>query len=464
MMIAILLFSYFNIAIPFENSIIACQSDEQESFIADCNHRMLKNRMSTFETVYNAGDATGNSALNGSFIDHSNTNLPPEICDNGIDDDGDGLVDCNDPDCNPLTNPFPGFPIDFDNNNCSWIDYYLGSDLTLMDNGNGTMTISGTLDNAVDADWDACVSSPCGSNDEWLINLTLSDRKNWTDFQASGGSAFVHGNCSGQEVNLDYWHVTGTLTGTGCNTGRTLSITGPQSPYRLQIGNGGISTDPNCEFGMSTWFAINEGGTAMKADIYAFVNETCYNPSSPPLPVDLLTFTSQQEGCEIQLNWKSQNEENFGYYSLEASHDGLSFNEIVQIPGQNLTNLKAFPYSYLHKSPKSYYRLKMMDLDGSFTYSSILNVQLPCTSSKKELLLFPNPLSETDNILNVRFYAEHEDIQFTVLDIVGKPVMNLNLATGLGWNTLRINIGMLSSGTYFISMGQKATGKFVIAN
>ncbi|MGB0861924.1 MAG: CshA/CshB family fibrillar adhesin-related protein [Saprospiraceae bacterium] len=211
-------------------------------------------------------------------MDFGLKSFTPEDCTDGIDNDGDGLIDCNDPDCKKLTNQFPGFPIDFSNNNCSWIDYFLGDDLNLIDNGNGTMTISGSIVDGIDADFDACVSTPCGANDGWTLNLTLFDKQDWTTFQASGGSANLNGSCAGAEVNLDYWDVTGTLTGTGCNIGRTLTITGPEAPYRLQIGNGANNGDATCAFGMSTWFSINEGGTPMKADIYAFVNSACYNP------------------------------------------------------------------------------------------------------------------------------------------------------------------------------------------
>lgn len=177
---------------------------------------------------------------------------------------------------NSLTNTFPGFPIDFEDNNCGWIDYYLGDDLILTKNGDGTMTISGTIDDAVDADFDACTSTPCGSDDAWTVNLTLFDKLDWTQFQNQGGTANIHPNCSGQEANLEYWDVSGTLVGTGCNTGRTLTITAPVAPYRMQIGEGAISTDSGCSFGMSTWFEISEGGNSINADIYAFLDETCY--------------------------------------------------------------------------------------------------------------------------------------------------------------------------------------------
>ncbi len=176
-----------------------------------------------------------------------------------------------------LTNPFPGFPIDFQNNNCSWIDYDLSSDLSLFEDTNGEYRITGKLTNAVDADWDGCTTATCGSDDEWIVDLVMSDKMNWTEFQAAGGSANVHASCSADIANLDYWDISGTLTGIGCNDGDVINITGPKAPYRLQIGNGGNSGDAACDFGMSTWFDLNLNGTTLNADIYAFLTESCYN-------------------------------------------------------------------------------------------------------------------------------------------------------------------------------------------
>ncbi len=176
-----------------------------------------------------------------------------------------------------LTNPYPGFPIDFLNDNSGWVDYNLGNDLTLIDNGNGTKNILGTITNGTPVDFGAGMNgTSCGATDGWTMNLTLSDKMDWVTFQAAGGSANVHANCNAQIANLDYWDVSGTLVGTGCNAGRTLTINGPKAPYRLQIGTGGNSGDSACEFGMSTWFDMEENGTVINADIYAFLEEDCY--------------------------------------------------------------------------------------------------------------------------------------------------------------------------------------------
>ncbi len=175
-----------------------------------------------------------------------------------------------------VTNMYPGFALDQVGNNCSWLDYTLDNDLNFTNNGDGTATIAGKIVDGFDADWDGgtCTGSPCGADDAWYLTLNLSNKQSWAELQAAGGTANVHTNCSTN--NLDYWEVSGTLTGLGCNSGRTLTINSAASNYRLQIGYGGNSNDSNCAFGLSTWFEIEESGSPMQADIYAFLDASCY--------------------------------------------------------------------------------------------------------------------------------------------------------------------------------------------
>lgn len=190
----------------------------------------------------------------------------------------DGVSGC------PLTNPFPGFPIDFLNDNTGWIDYTLDSNMELVGNGDGTLTITGSLINGTPVDFGAGSNgTSCGASDSWELSLTLSDKKTWAEWQATTttagfGQANVNGSCAGTvEEDLDYWDAAGVLTGIGCNAGRTLVINKPLPPYRFQIGYGGNNGDNTCAYSLSTWFDITENGQDLNADIYAFLNEVCMN-------------------------------------------------------------------------------------------------------------------------------------------------------------------------------------------
>ena len=184
-----------------------------------------------------------------------------------------------------LTNPFPGFPIDFRNDNSGWIDYDLGPDLILTHNNDGTKSITGSILNGTPVDFGSGINgSACGANDGWTLNLILSDKKSWTEWEAEGGEANLNGACATNlRENIDYWDINGTLTGTGCRTGQTVTVNGAVGNYRLQIGIAGNQGSNDCTaFGLSTWLNTvwDDGTTAnqpVNSDIYAFLDETCYS-------------------------------------------------------------------------------------------------------------------------------------------------------------------------------------------
>ena len=109
------------------------------------------------------------------------------------------------------------------------------------------------------------------------LELTLSDKQSWTEFQ---GPYEQIAGCGDRHVDWDYWQIGGTLTGIGCNVGRTISMIPHVNGYRMQIGSGGNSQ--SCDFGMSTWFSGDENGTAIAFDLYAHLDSTCYVTMVPP--------------------------------------------------------------------------------------------------------------------------------------------------------------------------------------
>ena len=177
----------------------------------------------------------------------------------------------------PVYNTEPGFTVDFLSNNTGWIDYDLGSNFKIEFPTDSTMRISGFIENGTPVDFGSGINgAACGLDDGWNLVINLSDKMTWAEFQATGGIANVNSNCSGWEADQEFWDFSGSLTGTGCNIGRTIIINGPTFFHRFQIGIGGNSNDATCAFGMSTWMLLDEGGTSYTADLYAFMDQTCY--------------------------------------------------------------------------------------------------------------------------------------------------------------------------------------------
>ena len=168
------------------------------------------------------------------------------------------------------------------------------------------------------------------------------------------------------------------------------------------------------------------------------------------LPVELSSFEAKVVDCSVRLDWVAQSEENFRAYVLERSFDGDQFDAITWVNSAGSIGTQA--YIYLDKSSSSsinYYRLKMIDLDGSFEYSSIIVVSLPCNQIEREIQLFPNPIGKDQNLLSLRFFSNKLEAKVIITDMLGKPIRIISTSSERGWNTMQLDISNLPSGTYF---------------
>lgn len=96
-----------------------------------------------------------------------------------------------------------------------------------------------------------------------------------------------------------------------------------------------------------------------------------------PLPVELSHFSAWAAPNGVNLTWTTMSEINSEYFSIEYSTDARSFQPVGIVDAYGFSN-KRRDYSWTHLNTKSgnlYYRLKIVDFDGSYEYSSIVVVQ-----------------------------------------------------------------------------------------
>jgi len=110
------------------------------------------------------------------------------------------------------------------------------------------------------------------------------------------------------------------------------------------------------------------------------------------LPVVLTEFSAKTEGKMARLFWETTSESNSSHFIVEKSRDVKSFNELGKVNAANSSSV-GIRYSFTDNSPLpglNYYRLKMVDLDGSYAFSRI--VALDFGGLTKGLIIFPNPV------------------------------------------------------------------------
>ncbi len=116
------------------------------------------------------------------------------------------------------------------------------------------------------------------------------------------------------------------------------------------------------------------------------------------LPVELLSFDANKRGNTSALTWVTASEENNSHFEVETSLDGIVFESIGLVEGAG-NSAQQQHYSFAHESPKTglnYYRLKQVDYDGSFSYSTVKSLDF----NPSGILVYPNPAESSITISN----------------------------------------------------------------
>ncbi len=159
------------------------------------------------------------------------------------------------------------------------------------------------------------------------------------------------------------------------------------------------------------------------------------------VPVTLIAFNATQKGNSTEVSWKVAQEVNLATYQIEGSADGSRFAIISTIQASQHEQ-----YYYLHQqviTDKYLYRLKMIDKDGSFQYSSIVSVQ---HSTLKKINIYPNP---AHNIVRLEFLNNSNSaIEVRLMNSIGQLISKYlpNSAT------LNLSTSTIPNGKYFIEI------------
>lgn len=162
------------------------------------------------------------------------------------------------------------------------------------------------------------------------------------------------------------------------------------------------------------------------------------------LPVTLKSITGSLINNQPQVNWETSNETNFDYFGVEKSFDAKNFAEIARVASNKASNGSAYQYADINKTLSTqFYRLKMVDNDGTFKYSSVVAVNGKPSLS---LALYPNPVTNTIILSHPKAIA---GAAVKVVGIDGKILSTQNVQTGATQTS--IDATRLVKGNYVVS-------------
>lgn len=186
-----------------------------------------------------------------------------------------------------------------------------------------------------------------------------------------------------------------------------------------------------------------EYGYVLKASVSSFSTFFFAKNTFVILPLTLVDFKAARQNTKVQLSWTTSNEIGTDRFEVEKSADGRTFTFLSSVRSQSTYGENR--YQSIDQQPfagKNFYRLKMVDADGRFTYSPTVLVDF---SGKASLSVYPNPVKDVITIITGSAVQSVD-----VLDAGGKIILRWN-----GRADNRYDVSALSKGIYFLRINRK---------
>jgi fibronectin-binding autotransporter adhesin len=263
------------------------------------------------------------------------------------------------------------------------------------------------------------------------------------------GQGETGGTASINAVNAT-WIITESVAG-----GSNATIT-TQWPSGLELPGFNRSLCRVAHYTSGTWDYGTSDIAATGSDPYLASRSgfTSFSPfavtsSSFVVPVTWLSFNGRNENNNNHLQWETASEMNNKYFVVEASANGLVFAEVGRVLGIVNSNI-IHKYEFIHENAgnTNYYRIKQVDIDGRFSFSTIIKIQR--NSFRKGPVVSPNPVS---GLASVSIQSElFEEVNLIITDMGGRIVHQKHLFLQKGNNFFSLDLRNQVAGLYTIQI------------
>lgn len=206
----------------------------------------------------------------------------------------------------------------------------------------------------------------------------------------------------------------------------------------------------------ASWDRItpNTGPTGNAGTTYS-ITKTSWSNFSPfavfsqaSLPVELVSFTGKAQQRKALLTWATASEKNNAGFDIEKSLDGKNFDKIAFVKGNGISTItQNYNFTDYNFTQNAYYRLKQVDLDGTFEYSKTIALNTEGGKNKSVIKSYPNPVSDALTVET----SVAETSQLEIIDAVGRVVLKQNVESG----NYQISTSSLVKGMYILRLSNK---------
>ncbi|MCC6761832.1 MAG: T9SS type A sorting domain-containing protein [Chitinophagaceae bacterium] len=177
------------------------------------------------------------------------------------------------------------------------------------------------------------------------------------------------------------------------------------------------------------------------------------------LPISWLYFKGATQQKNNVLNWSTANEQNSKEFRIERSFNGASFSSIGTVAANgNTSSPSSYQFIDYHidklNSKVMFYRLKQIDKDNKFNYSSVIRLTYN-QEEKSKTIVYPNPTPGTIHVT----IGDKKLIgsMAIVVDQNGRVIQNIKITA----ENQAINLSSYSNGIYYIKLSNKEILKVI---
>jgi hypothetical protein len=187
--------------------------------------------------------------------------------------------------------------------------------------------------------------------------------------------------------------------------------------------------------------------------------------ASSSLPVQLISWNATLASKGVVLSWATAKEMNASNYVIERSLDGVEYNDAAMVftEGDGNSNQR-LDYTYTDKMNTTaqgliYYRLRMVDVDGSFKHSDVRVVRVGKNAEMPVVSVYPNP-AVNNVMVAVPAAWQNKPVSVEVYNSNGQMMRHISNSSAS--QTEMVDVKNLTEGMYIVRVSngtQAATQK-----
>ncbi len=230
-------------------------------------------------------------------------------------------------------------------------------------------------------------------------------------------------------------------------TGASYTWISPNgTTYNSQIAGSNATPDVNGVWQLSV--TITTGGCT-KTLTNAFVLSNCLSH----LPVKYNYIRASSSNCKAKVEWNTAQEENIDRYEIETSTNGnTDWRKVATTiaTGSSNTDRKYSTEVPNGDAPVLFIRIKQIDIDGRFTYSTIVKADMNCDEKADKISANPNPANQNSTITVKIESSSARGKSFVIFtDITGRHYLNKTVTINKSLNRYDFSVIDFPKGIYF---------------